>query len=125
MTNRTIIAVVSDLMFRSRLEQETRRLGYAFAAVDSEAELRAALDGGAALAIIDLHVRGIEWREAVALAAAADVPALAFGRHTEPQLLRDARSAGCDRVVARSQLVEELPALIEELLSADTERISG
>jgi DNA-binding response OmpR family regulator len=121
MCERTIIAVVDDLMFQSRLEQQVRRLGFAFAAVDSEAELRAALRGGASLAIVDLHVRGIAWPEAVSLAKEHSVPILAFGRHTEAQLLREARNAGCDRVVARSQLVEELAALIDAILSTDAE----
>jgi CheY-like chemotaxis protein len=116
MAEHTIIAVVDDLMFQSRLEQPVRDLGYAFAAVDSEAELSAALERGAALAVIDLHVRGIEWQRAVALAKERDLPVLAFGRHTEAQLLRDARDAGCDRVVARSQLVEEFAELVRELV---------
>lgn len=126
MSDRAIIAVVDDLMFQSRLEQQARGLGYAFVAVHSEAELRAALERGAALAVVDLHVRGIEWQEAVSIAKEHGVPVLAFGRHTEAQLLRDARNAGCDRVVARSQLVEELAGLIDELvLSTDVERIDG
>ena len=125
MTDHTIVAVVDDLMFQSKLEQETRRLGYAFVAVDSETELREALGRAAALAVVDLHVRGCEWQQAISIAKEHGVRVLAFGRHTEAQLLRDARNAGCDRVVARSQLVEELPKLIEAILSTDAERING
>jgi hypothetical protein len=51
----------------------------------------------------------------VELAKERGAPVLAFGRHTEAALLREARVAGCDRVVARSQLVEELPALLGEV----------
>ncbi len=115
---RTVVAVVDDLMFQSRLEQHVRDLKYAFAAVDSESELRSALDaGGVALAVIDLHVGGLGWREALSTAKEASLPVLAFGRHTEPQLLREARAAGCDCVVPRSQLVEELPQLVQSLVA--------
>ena len=116
MGERTIVAVVDDLLFQSRLEQQACQLGYEFVAVASEPELRAALEGGCDLAVVDLHVQGIEWRSAVAMVKERSVPVLAFGRHTEAQLLRDARAAGCDRVVPRSQLVEELPELVEELV---------
>jgi hypothetical protein len=57
----------------------------------------------------------VDWRDAVSEAKAGSVPVLAFGRHTEAALLREAREAGCDRVVPRSTLVEELPALVREL----------
>jgi hypothetical protein len=43
---------------------------------------------------------------------------LAFGRHTEPATLRAARDAGAETVVPRSQLVEELPALLGRLLAS-------
>ena len=116
MSTRAVVAVVDDLLFQSRLEQQVQDLGYAFVAVDSEPDLLAKLDSaGVALAIVDLHVRGIDWRKAVSITQEAGLPVLAFGRHTDAQLLREARTAGCDSVVARSQLVEELPALIERL----------
>jgi hypothetical protein len=45
---------------------------------------------------------------------------MAFGRHTEPALLRAARDAGAAIVVPRSQLVEELPELLRRLTSDAT-----
>jgi DNA-binding NarL/FixJ family response regulator len=113
----TIIAVVSDIMFRSRIEEGVSALGYDCLVADEAASVIEALSGNAALALIDLHAEGIDWRETAALAREAGLAVLAFGRHTEAQLLRDARAAGCDLVVPRSQLVEELPALIERMLS--------
>ncbi len=111
----TIVAVVNDLLFQSRLEQQAQRMGYAFVVADDALRLDAAISLGAALVIVDLHVSGLDWRAAVAAAKERGVPVLAFGRHTEAQLLRDARDAGCDRVVPRSQLVEELPELVQSL----------
>lgn len=113
----TVVAVVSDLMFLSRLEAQARALGHEVNVVSSDKELRDAL-AGAALAVVDLHIQGVDWREAVPLAKAAGARVLAFGRHTEAALLREARAAGCDRVVARSTFVEELPQLLHELAGA-------
>ena len=115
MTRQTIVAVVDDLMFQSRLEQHVRALDYAFVAVDRAQELQEAIEQGPALVIVDLHANCPDWSQAVSMAKEHALPVLAYGRHTEAGLLRAARAAGCDRVVARSQLVEELPVLIEEL----------
>ena len=50
------------------------------------------------------------------LARFPGVPVLGFGQHTDPQALRDARTAGFARVVARSTLSERLPELVSELV---------
>jgi CheY-like chemotaxis protein len=114
-SGKTILALVSDLLFQSRLREQARALGYEIAVADTPESLRDGLDRSPALVVIDLHVAGLDWRQAVEAAKRAGVPVLAFGRHTEAKLLRSAREAGCGRVVPRSTFVEELPRLIEEL----------
>jgi CheY-like chemotaxis protein len=111
----TIIAAIDDLMFQSRLEAQARTLGYDVTIAGSTDEALAALDAQAALLVLDLHGRAIDWHIIVAAAKERSVPVLAFGRHTEAALLREARDARCERVVPRSQFVEELPALLVEL----------
>jgi DNA-binding response OmpR family regulator len=113
----TILVVCSDLMLQSRVREQAQRLGYDAPVADTLDELSASLDVAALLAL-DLHVAGLDWRAAAATARERGVPVLAFGRHTEPALLREARDAGVERVVARSTLVEELPALIVALVSS-------
>jgi hypothetical protein len=49
------------------------------------------------------------------------VPVLAFGRHTEPQMLRSAREAGCAEVVPRSTLVDEMPALVQRVMTGSSQ----
>jgi CheY-like chemotaxis protein len=110
-----IIAVVDDLMFQSRLVDQARALGYETRVADTPAALEAELAEGGGLVVVDLHARGVDWREAVARAKAAGLLVLAFGRHTEAALLREAREVGCDRVVPRSTFVEELASLLAEL----------
>lgn len=111
----SVLAIISDLMFQSRVQEQARAMGYEVVLADTVDAAREALAAAPALVVLDLHVDGIDWRQAVSMAKERGLPVLAFGRHTEAQLLRSAREAGCDRVVPRSTLVEELPQLIEEL----------
>jgi hypothetical protein len=119
MPQQTIIAITGDLMFHSRLEQHVRALGYDFVTPSDAEALREAVDAAPALAILDLHAISVGWREAASIAKQRGIPVLAYGRHTEAGLLRDARVAGCDRVVPRSQLVGELPTLLSEIFSLE------
>ncbi|MEX2159129.1 MAG: hypothetical protein WEB04_06960 [Dehalococcoidia bacterium] len=114
----TIVVVCSDLMLQSRVREQAQRLGYETVAADTPDALGSALERDAALLALDLHVDGIDWRAAASAAQELGVPVLAFGRHTDAALLREGRDAGVDRVVVRSTLVEELPALIEALTAA-------
>ncbi len=102
-------------MFQSRLQNQARALGYEIAFADTPEAVRYGLDRSPGLFVIDLDVVGVDWRQAVEAAKEGSVRILAFGRHTEAQLLRSARQAGCDRVFPRSTFVEELPRLLEEL----------
>lgn len=111
----TILIIVTDLIFQSRVQEQARALGFNASVADSEDAAHKGLATTPSLIVLDLHADGIDWRRTVALAKERGVPVLAFGRHTEAQLLRSARQAGCDRVVPRSTLVEELPQLIVEL----------
>ncbi len=114
----TIVVAVSDLMFQSRLREQARALGYELAVLDAPDALDSTLSAGPALVVLDLHLTGLDWHAVVAGAKERALPVLAFGRHTEAELLRSAREAGCARVVPRSTLVERLPGLIEELAGA-------
>ena len=108
----TVLVVASDLMFLARIEAAVR-------AEEGDEAVQAALpdvDG----AVIDLHERTLDAIAAVAAAHRAGVPVVAFGRHTEPATLRAAREAGATIVVARSQLVEELPELLRRLIGGRT-----
>ena len=46
-----------------------------------------------------------------------DVPIVGFTNHTDTAGLRAAQTAGFDRVIVKSALVERAPAIVEELLA--------
>ena len=115
---RGVLLIVSDLLFQSRVREQASALGFEVSLAETDAAVRDALTPVPALVVLDLHIGGVDWRQAVARVKEQGVPVLAFGRHTETELLRSAREAGCDRVVPRSTLVEELPQLIVDLAGA-------
>lgn len=117
--SRTIVIVVVDLLFQSRIQAAAEALGLGVRIADTPANAEAALAAGPALAVIDVDAAGIDTPSAIRAAKAAGAKVLAFGRHTEPQALRAARDAGADVVVARSQLAAELPELMQTLLGGE------
>ena len=117
-----LVLVATNLLFQSRIAEAARALGFEVTVAESGESVREALRARpVALLVLDLQAEGVSWQGALAAAKQApggSVPVLAYGQHTKPALLRAARLAGCDHVVPRSTLVEELPSLIGRLASA-------
>ncbi len=111
----TILVVIPDLMFQSRVREQAQALGFEIKTADTTDEASDALERAPGLLVLDLHAIGIDTAALATDAKARDVPVLAFGRHTETAVLRAAREAGCDAVVVRSTFVEEMPQLLREL----------
>jgi DNA-binding NtrC family response regulator len=119
-----ILALTADLMFSTNIESTLRRAGHDVGTIDDLTSLERELATGATdLVVLDLH-SGLQPDAVVRISAGevdhphepgvhGRVPVLAFGRHTEPQLLRAAREAGCVESVPRSTFVEEMTALVE------------
>lgn len=112
---RRVLAIVDDLMVRSRIE----------AAAPAEAELRfvrdaADLDDALAtppsLVLVGLAATRQDWpaliRRIRAEPRAARAPIVAFGPHKDLELRRRALEAGVDRVLANSALMLALPSLL-------------
>lgn len=115
-----VFVIVSDLMFQARIADALRALDVEPVLVDGEVALAGSLADAPAAAVIDLHERSLDALAAVGVLHDCGVAILAFGRHTEPALLRAAREAGAQAAVPRSQLVDELPELLRSLIAAST-----
>ncbi len=106
-------------MLESRSMEKARAMNYDVSVADTVQAVRDAVDSAPPdLLVLDLQAEGLPWPEAVAAAkegADGPVPVLAYGQHTKPDVLRAARDGGCDMAVPRSQLMEEFPALIEQV----------
>ena len=104
----TVLVHGADLMFLSRIQVQLEARGH---------DVRRVLEGqeppGGDVAICD--VERVDPAAAVALLRPAAL--LGFGSHLEPDAIVRARSAGFDKVVARSAIAERLPDLVDDLLA--------
>jgi CheY-like chemotaxis protein len=109
-----LLALVDDLMFLSRIREAARGLDLEVRALRAVADL--AGSETARIVIVDLDSPRLPWRDALAAFRAdprtADVPVVGFVSHVETERARDARAAGCTRVLARSAFVQQLPELL-------------
>ena len=110
---RTALAVVGDLMFRVKLESALRQAGYAVAVADNPAAVTSGLQQDVDLLVIDLEFQKVEPLELIARLQAERSPVYSLGyvSHVRADLISDARSKGCQRVVARSAIVETIQKL--------------
>ncbi len=109
-----------DLIFFSRVSGSARAAGLVVRQVRTAEELlsaaRSTPPGGV---ILDVHNPGLDLPALLAQLkeVCPTMPrVIAYGSHVEAAVLRAARQAGCDRVLPRSQFVEELEAKIGEWL---------
>jgi len=110
-----------DLIFASRVTATARAAGLTVKVVrDPDRLLVAAREQAPAGVILDLQNSGLQLADLLAgLRAACPVMprVVAYGSHVEAETLRDARRAGCDRVMPRSKFVAELEAGLRDWLT--------
>jgi CheY-like chemotaxis protein len=110
-----------DLIFFSRVSGAARAQGLSVRMVRSAPDLLAAARAEPPRGvIIDVHNPGLDLPTLLAELkdACPMMPrVIAYGSHVEAAVLRAARQAGCDRVLPRSQFVEELEEKISEWLT--------
>ncbi len=114
-----VVVVVEDLFFLAKIEQIAEALGISIQVVklaEARKQVRAL---SASMVIVDLNQRSggaIDLVKALkADAASARVPVIGFLSHVQADLASAGRAAGCDRVLARSAITRQLPALLKEL----------
>jgi CheY-like chemotaxis protein len=112
-----IVALVDDLMFRSRIQAAARGVGVDVRFVTTpDAAVRLIQDHAPALVLADLNAARIAPLQVVAELKAD--PALAatrivgFVSHVDADTIAAARQAGVDEVLARSAFVLRLPELL-------------
>ena len=110
-----VVAVVNDLMFGSRIRAAAQHANAEVIFVRTAADL-VARAADAALVLLDLDTRWLDAPAAITALRSDTVTArksiVAFGPHTDADALERARTAGADRVLARSGFVKALPDLM-------------
>lgn len=103
-----VLAIVDDLMFRSRIEAVAEAAGVALTVARE-----ATRSGQETLALVDLSPGDAAVDAIRALKSREPTPVVvAFGPHRDVALFARAREAGADQVLARSAFVERLPGLL-------------
>ena len=101
-----------DLLFASRISGTAERIGVTVHVMrTAEALLKQAAEEPPTCVLIDLHNPGLVIEEVVRQLKSQCTPPriIAYGSHVDVATLKQARESGCDRVLPRSQFVEELP----------------
>jgi len=108
------IAIVSDLIFSTKISSTASSLGVNVRTVRRPETLEEVLKEPPALAIVDLEAESLDALEAIrSMHAVRPRPRIvAFAAHVEKDLIQAAREAGADEVLARSAFVHRLPALL-------------
>ena len=112
----TVVAVVDDLLFGSKLRAAARAGGRTILFARSrQGVLTTVRESGAQLVIVDLDSPPLDPQGVIedlrASPEAASIRIVGFARHTHPDILRAARAAGCE-AMPRSSFVELLPELM-------------
>jgi hypothetical protein len=92
-----------DLLFGSRLRSALESAGHVVLPPEAEADVL----------VVDLTS---DSEARMAVAAGSSVPVLGFYAHVEQDVRQAAEAAGFTRVVPRSRMAREAPALVEALL---------
>ena len=115
-----IIAVVPDLYFATRIAATAKAAGVALELVPPQRAVARLAAADVSLVLLELGSRDALALIAELKQAQPGVPIVGFGAHVEAALLRDARTAGADAVLPRSQFVGKLQALLEHGVAALT-----
>lgn len=112
-----VLVVMSDLLFRSRIDDVARREGVPLRAAKSMPQLERHLANGTpALAIVDLEEEMLTPADAIrrlrALPDGAAFPIVGYAGHTNIEAIRAGRAAGATVVLARSAFTAQLPELM-------------
>ena len=102
----TILMLVPDLMFATRIEDAGKYLNYVVRSFSPISRTTPAL------LVVSLDANN--WENAARAAKRAGAHVLAFGSHKNIEAMQAAKAAGCDEVVARSRMASDLPNLLKK-----------
>ncbi len=109
-----IVAVVDDLMMRSRISTAARHAGVEVVFVSSVVQARDLAAGGATMVALDLNHPRVRPADLTAHLRPylAGLNVVGFVSHVDAAAIAEARRSGMTDVLARSAFVAQLPDLI-------------
>ncbi|HEX6965006.1 MAG TPA: hypothetical protein VF166_04335 [Gemmatimonadaceae bacterium] len=121
---RPVLAVMSDLLFRSKIDEVARRLGLPLRVAKSVEQLDRHLTREApSIALVDLEADSLDVADAIRRIKASEhgtrVPIIGFASHTNIPAIEAGRAAGATVVLARGGLASQLPALLGKVAEGE------
>ena len=117
-----VVAVMSDLFFSAKVQDEAKKLGMSTVIAKDEAAALAHLNPGTAVVILDLNCASLNpidlIRKVKANPETVGIGIIGFVSHVQTDLRQRAAECGCDRVVARSVFARDLPELLKRFIPA-------
>ena len=119
----TVLVVVDDLFFLTKIQTTLRHLGVAMQVTTQRPALQEYVRTAMApvLVVVDLTLRTDDAVAVISTIRATDsgapVSILAFGAHVAVETRQQALQAGADRVVAKSEFSNRLPDLIQQFVT--------
>lgn len=119
MTNKdAVLAVLNDLMFTAKIQDAAKRAEIALIFAASESDALAKARQHPALIILDLNTTALDAIQLIRKLkedeATRGIHLTGFVAHVQTALIQEARSAGCDEVIARSAFSQNLPAILNQ-----------
>lgn len=124
---RKVLIVMSDLLFRSKIDEVARRVGLELRAAKSFEQLDRQLAAGPpALAIVDLEESAFDPFGAIVRvrASSPELPVIGFAGHGNADAIQRGREAGAT-VLARSGFTAKLPELLTQVAERERARAAG
>lgn len=116
MMPRKIVAVLNDLMFTVKIIDAAKRAGLKAVCVKTSADAIAQVSDDCVGVILDLSFAPVDLVSQLKTGkATGSVPVIAYASHVQADLIRQAKEAGCDQVLARSGFVTHLGSMMETL----------
>jgi CheY-like chemotaxis protein len=127
---RPVLAIVSDLLFRSKIDEVARRLGLEMRVARSLEQLdRHLARGEPAVTLVDLEAETLDTSAAIRRIRAAPWGAgariVGFAGHTNVGAIQAGRAAGAGVVLARSAFTAQLPELLARVAEEERGRTAG
>ena len=121
-----ILAVMSDLFFSVKINDAAKKLGTTAEFVKDKTLALEKAKLKPPLIILDLNCDAAEPLDLIAVIKGdpetAGIGMIGFVSHVQTQLKQRAQEVGCNTVVARSVFAQNLPAILENCLTAGQSR---
>lgn len=116
-TAKRIVAVVSDLMFTVKIQEAAKRAGMEVRFVQTEQGALEQARQEPAVIILDLNNSSVQVLDLISKLKKDEetrkISLLGYVSHVQTDLKQTAQEKGCDLVIARSALSQNLPAILK------------